>query len=101
MATEPDIRRNDAESRYELGLNGERVGVAEYVDDGTVRTMTHTVVDPAHGGRGLGSALVRFALDDIRSEQRTLVPECSMVRAFIRKHAEYEDLLEKGSVHEH
>ena len=53
----------------------------------------HTVVEPDHAGAGVGSALARAALDHARAEHLVVIPECSFVRAFIDKHAEYQDLL--------
>ena len=57
------------QGRFEVRLDGTRVGHLEYVDDPArgVRTMPHTEVDPAHGGRGLGTRLVREALDATRA----------------------------------
>lgn len=81
-------------SRYEIRLNGSRVGRLDYhVSNGTV-TIPHTEIDPAYAGRGLGVELVRGALDDIRSRQLSVRPLCSFVRHFITLHPEYADLVE-------
>ncbi len=81
--------------RYELGLDGELVGFLTYrVDAGAgVITHRHTEIDPAYGGRGLGSQLVRFALDDARARGLAVRPQCPFVGAFIDRHPEYADLL--------
>jgi uncharacterized protein len=79
--------------RYELALDGERVGLLTYrLADGTI-THRHTEVDPSVGGRGLGSALVRFALDDARARGLSVIPRCPFVAAFIVRHPEYEELV--------
>jgi predicted GNAT family acetyltransferase len=44
-------------------------------------------------GRGLGSELVRAALDDVRRRGATVVPTCWYVAEFIDAHPEYGDLL--------
>jgi predicted GNAT family acetyltransferase len=80
-------------SRYEARLDGQLAGYVEYqARDGAV-IFTHTVVDDAFEGRGVGSALVRGALDDVRSAGRSVVPQCPFVRSWIEKHPDYEDLL--------
>ncbi len=95
--TTPDQRiivadRPDRE-RYELELDDERVGLLTYGLANGVITHRHTEIDPSVGGRGLGSALVRFALDDARTRGLTVIPRCPFVAAFIVRHPEYEELV--------
>ena len=91
MSTE--VNRNDAESRYEVTVDGQVVGVADYVADGERVVMPHTVGDPAVRGRGIAATLVRHALDDIRASGRTVVPSCWYVAEFIERNPAYGDLL--------
>src|SRR4051794_7669100 len=44
--------------RYEITVDGELAGFAEYRGHGDTRAMTHTEVLPAFEGRGLGGHLV-------------------------------------------
>jgi predicted GNAT family acetyltransferase len=79
--------------RYEIEVDGERVGLLTYrLADSTI-THRHTEIDPSVGGRGLGSALVRFALDDARARGLSVIPGCPFVAAFIVRHPEYEELV--------
>src|SRR5262245_30650845 len=80
--------------RYEVTVDGELAGFAVYEDraDG-VRVFTHTEVDDAYEGRGVGSALARGALDDVRASGGRLVARCPFIAAFIRRHDEYADLV--------
>lgn len=89
------IIRNVAEkNRYEASLDDELAGFADYIlTDGLV-TFTHTEIDPKFEGRGVGSALVRSALDDVRNRGGLKVlPICPFVKAWMLKHPEYQDLL--------
>ena len=79
--------------RYEIELDGELVGFLSYRLDAGVITHRHTEIDPAHGGRGLGSRLVRFALDDARARGLAVRPQCPFVAALIDRHPEYADLV--------
>jgi hypothetical protein len=44
-------------------------------------------------GQGIGSGLVKQALDAARAQNLKVVPMCSFVRGYIERHAEYQDLL--------
>ena len=91
MATE--VRKNDGASRYELFVDNELVGIADYrfVDDRVV--IPHTEIVAARRGHGLGAILVRGALDDIRPTGRGVVPQCWYVAEFIDDHPDYQELL--------
>ena len=90
---ETTVRDNPEESRYEI-LDGDRVlGLAAYERRGDTVVFTHTEVDPDAGQDGLGSTLVRAALDDVRSKGGSVVPMCSFVRGWIERHPEYRDLV--------
>lgn len=89
-----EVRDNPDASRFEVRVDGELVGFAEYRLTDTQILFTHTEVDPAHGGRGVGGALVRAALDAVRAEgTRVVRPLCSFVEAWIDKHPDYADLV--------
>ncbi len=87
-----DITRNDAKSRYELQQDGE-TAVADYLRQGERLVITHVGVPKALENRGIGSALVKFALEEARKARLRVVPLCSFAEAYIRRHKEYQDLL--------
>lgn len=93
MSTE--VRRNDDRGRYELFVDGEMVGIADFTvsADGEVATFPHTVISPERRGTGLGDILVRGALDDVRGRVSKVVPACWFVADFIEGHSEYADLV--------
>ena len=69
-------------------------GFADYMLTDGLITFTHTEIDPAYEGQGLGSQLVRAALDDVRTTgERTVLPLCPFVKAWIQRHPDYMDLL--------
>ncbi len=79
--------------RYEAHLDGELAGFAEYELSDEQVVFTHTVVDPAFEGHGVGSTLARFALDDVRGGERRVVAQCRFIAAWIDKHPDYAELL--------
>jgi predicted GNAT family acetyltransferase len=87
-----DVVNNPAHHRYELVVDGHRAD-AHYKLDGNVVTFMHTEVPPELGGRGVGSMLIRGALDQVRGAGMKVIAECPFVKAWIGKHPEYKDLL--------
>ena len=86
---------NPTELRYEAWVGDELAGVIRYTLDGDAITMVHTDVEPRFEGEGVGSELVRAALDDTRERNRRLRPLCPFVSEYIRRHPEYDPLVYK------
>jgi predicted GNAT family acetyltransferase len=86
------VRNKEARSRYELEADGETAFAAYRVEDGNI-VFHHTVVPEALEGRGIGSALVKGALEDVRARGLKVVPLCSFVRGWIERHPDARDLL--------
>lgn len=86
-----DVRRRDAD--YEITVDGKHAGLAAVEMHEDVVTFTHTEVDDAYGGQGIGSQLARAALDDVRERGLKVRPLCAFVKAWIDKHPDYQDLL--------
>jgi predicted GNAT family acetyltransferase len=93
--TRDDLRldHRPERSRFEIREGDTLAGLAEYRDERKRRIFTHTEVDPSFGGRGLGSRLIRYALDETREEGRSVIPLCSFVAAYIEQHPDYQDLV--------
>jgi len=89
----PDIRDNALRHRIELDADGHTAFIDYRRADGVV-TFTHTEVPKELGGRGIGSALARGALDWARAERLKVVAKCPFVAAYLGKHPEYADLLQ-------
>ena len=89
---EAKVTHNPAQSRYELAVEGS-LAIAEYRREQGRLVVTHTVVPGAVGGRGVGTALVRGALDSVRAQRLMVVPRCWFVADFVQKHPEYRDLV--------
>jgi predicted GNAT family acetyltransferase len=87
------VSNNEGRSRYIATLDGESAGIAAYERSSDTIVFTHTVVDEDMEGHGIGSALIRYALDDARDQDLTVVPQCEFVAAFIDEHPEYQDLV--------
>ena len=90
------IVHNLARQRFEATLPS---GVAhtDYIRIGETLNMVHTEVPKAASGEGVGAELVTAALDYARANGLKIIPTCPYVRAYMRKHADTNDLLARGA----
>lgn len=94
-ASNVEVTRNDDAGRYEVTVDGELAGFAEFRDHPSgVREMPHTVVETPYKGRGLAGIIVRYALDEIRADGLRVRPTCSYVNNYLTTHPDYADLRE-------
>lgn len=87
------VTNNREKSRYEAKVGGELAGFADYQDRGDAVVFPHTEVDPSYGGQGVGGALARFAMDEMRDQGKSVVPACSFIASWIDKHPDYAGLV--------
>jgi predicted GNAT family acetyltransferase len=87
-----DVVNNKAHHRYELTVEG-HLAATYYEISGNVITFIHTEVPPELGGKGVGSKLVKGALDQVRADGLKVIAQCPFVKAYIAKHPDYADLL--------
>jgi uncharacterized protein len=95
MAAAPIEVRDNPENRTYEAWDGERVVASlVYELEGPRTVLTHTWVEPSHRDEGVGTALTRGALDDLRAKGRPITVYCSFVADFIKEHSEYADLID-------
>jgi predicted GNAT family acetyltransferase len=87
-----EVRDNPEEHRFELLIEGQRAE-AYYALDGKVITFTHTDVPQVLSGQGIGSRLIKGALDQVRARGLKVASKCPFVSAYLGKHQEYGDLI--------
>ena len=79
--------------RFELLLDGQRIGELAYRQQKGRIAFTHTNVNPAYEGRGFGGRLAEAALADARRQGLTVVPLCPFIAWYIEQHPEHGDLV--------
>lgn len=87
------MRDNPAELRYEAFLDERVVGLIRYRKEPGLVVLAHSEIDLDLEHTGVGSALVRGALADIRARDLRVVPHCPFVLEYIRKHPEEADIV--------
>ena len=83
-----------ARHRYEATVDGTLAGFAQYREVDGARVFTHTEVFDAYEGKGVGGALARGALDDVRARGGRLVAQCPFIAAYLDRHPAYADLID-------
>jgi uncharacterized protein len=86
------VSNNPAQNRYELKVDGHIAATYYEIANGVI-TFEHTEVPPELGGKGVGSKLVKGALDQVRTERLKVIAQCPFVKAWIDKHPDYTTLL--------
>jgi predicted GNAT family acetyltransferase len=92
------VRDNSDEHRFEIHVDDALAGFADYqLHEGRI-TFTHTEVDDAYEGQGLGTQLADAALDSARDAGQQVLPECSFIADHIRRHPDrYLVLVPEGA----
>ncbi len=84
------VTHNVVRNRYEMPTE-HGLAIAEYRQQGDTLVFTHTEVPPQDEGKGLAAKVVRAALEDTHRRGLKIVPACSYVVAYVRRHPEFDD----------
>lgn len=92
---EPDFKDNTDRKRFETQVNGHTAFV-EYIRAKNAIYLTHTEVPSQLEGQGVGSALIKSALEQIKREGEKVAPLCPFVAAYIKKHRDWIPMVASG-----
>ena len=87
------VTHNPEEHRFELTLDG-HLAVLDYILTGNTIVFTHTGVTHAISGRDPGVKVAQTGLEYARENGLGVRSKCWFVSKYIRRHPEYQDLLE-------
>jgi len=85
MRSTDSVCDNFAKHRFEINIDGQTAFLEYERQLGRIR-LIHTEVPLKLQGRGLGNLLAKHALDAARSDRLTIIAECPVVQAYLRKH---------------
>jgi predicted GNAT family acetyltransferase len=95
--TEVAVVDDPSARRFEARVGDQMAGFSEYrLKPGQI-VFTHTEVDPAFEGQGVGSRLAAGVLDAARQRGLAVIPLCPFIRAYIKRHPQYADLVAAGA----
>jgi predicted GNAT family acetyltransferase len=95
-AADVTVADNPEQERYEIRVDGELAGFAQYHAKPGLIAFVHTEVDDRFEGQGLASRLIAHALDDVREHGLAALPFCPFVNDYIQRHPEYTGLVPEG-----
>ncbi|WP_106850358.1 GNAT family N-acetyltransferase [Blastococcus sp. Marseille-P5729] len=85
---------NEQANRFEAVTDdGTLAGFTEYHVEGETVVMPHTVTEDGFEGQGVGSKVVKAALEAARGDGKKVDPKCPFVASYIERHQEYADLV--------
>lgn len=87
------VENNESKHRFEINLP-EGTAFIQYTKQGdNVYNLYHTEVPTQFAGKGVGSALAKRTLEQIKAEGKQIIPTCPFVAAYLKKHPEYQELV--------
>lgn len=92
---EYELIDNTEKKRYEFRI-GSHTPVIEYIKAKDKIYLTHTEVPNELAGKGIGTALVKQVLEDIKEKGLTLVPLCPFVALYLKRNPQWKTLVLKG-----
>jgi quinol monooxygenase YgiN/predicted GNAT family acetyltransferase len=89
-----EVRENTESQTYDALVGDDIAGTLLYEREGPRLVLTHTAVQPRFQHKGVATALIAGALDDIRSKGIKITILCPLVNTFIEQHPDYADLVD-------
>lgn len=95
-ATKITVADNADRERYEIRVADRLAGFLRYRLHRDLIELVHTEINDEFEGRGLGSRLIAYALDDARERGLAVLPFCPFVNDYMQRHRQYVDLVPEG-----
>jgi len=77
-----------------MALPGGEIAVLQYRWLKGSMVLMHTLVPSSNRLKGVGSTLVKYVLDYVRTQNLKIVVYCPFVTKYIKDHPEYNDLID-------
>ena len=90
----PPVVHNATARRFEMAIEG-RIAYSKYLLAGNKLVIEHTEVPAELEGQGIAGRIVRTELDYARAQKLVVLALCPYAKAFIGRHPEYQDLLDR------
>ena len=87
-----NLTQNEAVNRFEI-LIEDNIAFIEYKLTDSILFLTHTEVPSALEGKGVGSAIVTKTFDYAQEKGYKIVPLCSFIQKYLKRHPEWKDLV--------
>ena len=88
------ITENIEEHRFEMPVGNELAFIV-YRKEHNKLALVHTEVPEKAEGKGIASALAKFAFEKARQENIKILVYCAFISTYLRRHPEYNAQVEK------
>ena len=92
--SEIEIVHDTVSQQFRVG-DGEDAAVLQYRRTGSRITFLHTLVPEARRGQGIAQKLAHAGFEHAKAEGLAVVPICPFVQSYLKKHPEYQPLVEE------
>lgn len=89
------IKNNEASQRFEVLLDDGEYAFIDYRWYKKDLALMHTVVPEDKQNMGIASQLAKYALEYAKAKKLKIMVYCPYVAAYLKKHPEYNDLVDK------
>jgi predicted GNAT family acetyltransferase len=86
------LHLNEDQQRFEMNIDGE-YAVINYRQTNGVVNLVHTEVSEELEGKGVAAALVTKTLQYLDQHQLKMVPSCTYVQYYLRRHPEWNRIV--------
>jgi uncharacterized protein len=86
------VINNEQNQQFEIVIDGEKA-VLEYRWYKKNLALMHTTVPEQYEGKGIASALAKYALAYAKSNKLLIMVYCPFVGSYIKRHPEYKPLI--------
>ena len=100
---EQKLKVNDALHHLELEADG-NIAFIKYRLVRDMLFLIHTEVPQELGGKGVASAIAQKALQYAKDNNYKVIPICSFVQGYLKKHKEWNDIVAPNAerfIHDH
>jgi hypothetical protein len=84
---------NEPDQRFEFVVDG-HLSLIEFKKKGDTVYLVHTEVPEVLEGKGVAAAMVEKTLEYLEEHQLKLIPACSYVQVYLKRHPEWNRLVE-------
>ncbi len=93
---ELEIIHDRDEQKFFTVVNGKESHLTYSLWENGVINFNHTYVPNELRGQGIAAQIVKTGLDYAKENNLKIIPSCSYVDAYFRRHKEYQDLLREN-----
>jgi predicted GNAT family acetyltransferase len=94
-STPLEVIHDRERKRFYIALDEHNQAILDYQMIDNAYAYTHTGVPEAFRGRGIADLLAKAALETATAENARVIPLCSFMQTYIRRHTEYAGLVDQ------